>query len=372
VAGRPLVASPPLTPGAPPASDSIACVNSVFEQPWWLESVAPGRWSAAVARRGDDAVARLPFVQRRRAGLTAIVQPDLTQTLGPWIAPLEGKYARRLEIEKKLLGELIGMLPPVDLFRMNFTPALTNWLPFYWAGFEATVRYTYRLDDLTDLDRVRGDLQEHVRRGIRKAARVVEVVHDHPLEPVLRLNAATFARQGRRPPYSDDLVRRLDAACAARGARRILAAVDARGRTHAVLYLVWDARTLYPIINARDCEVQAFGANALLYWEAIRFAATVSRAFDFEGSMLEPVEHFVRGFGGRQTAYFCVWKAGRKAKAALAARAAARRLGRSRVGARVITPAARPVAALPGRSTATSPRSRPRARDRLRRARPLR
>jgi hypothetical protein len=373
VARHPVAASAPLTGATPPASDSIACVNSIFEQPWWLESVAPGRWSAAVVPRDHDVAARLPYVQRRRAGLTAIVQPHLTQTLGPWIAPLEGKYARRLETEKKLLGQLIGMLPPVDLFRMNFAPALTNWLPFYWAGFDATVRYTYRLDDLSDLDRVRGEFQEHVRRGIRKASGVVEVVDDHPLERVLRLNSATFARQGRRPPYSDDLVRRLDAACAARGARRILAAVDAHGRTHAVLYLVWDARTLYPIINARDAEVQAFGANALLYWEAIRFASTVSRTFDFEGSMLEPVEHFVRGFGGRQTAYFCVWKAGPRAKAALAARSAARRLAWSRVGARVLTPAARPGVGAPrGRSRATSLPWRLRARARLRRGRPPR
>ena len=47
-----------------------------------------------------------------------------------------------LETEKKLLGRMIEMLPPVDLFRMSFSPSLTNWLPFYWAGFEATVRYT--------------------------------------------------------------------------------------------------------------------------------------------------------------------------------------------------------------------------------------
>lgn len=313
---------------ATPRSDSIPWVNSIFEQPWWLDSVAPGSWSAAVVRRGDGVVARLPFVRRRTLGITAIVQPHLTQTLGPWVAPLEGKYARRLETEKKLLGQAIGMLPPVDLLRVNLAPSLTNWLPFYWAGFEATVRYTYRIDDLSDLDRVRGEFQDHVRRGIRKAGNVVQVDPDYPLDPVLRLNARTFARVGRRPPYSDDLVRRLDAACAARGARRILAAVDAQGRTHAVLYVVWDERTLYPIINARDPELQAFGANALLYWEAIRLASTVSRTFDFEGSMLEPIEHFVRGFGGRQTAYFSVWKAGPKAKAVLAARSAARRLRR--------------------------------------------
>ena len=121
---------------------------------------------------------------------------------------------------------------------------------------------------------------------------------------------------------------RLDAACAERGARRILSAVDARGRTHAVLYVVWDDRTLYALINARDPELQAFGANTLLYWEAIRHAAEVSTVFDFEGSMIEPIEHFVRGFGGRQTPYFCVSKAGLKARSALAARSARDAIGR--------------------------------------------
>jgi hypothetical protein len=300
----------------------MACVNSVFEQPWWLDAVAPGRWSAAVVRQGDDVVARLPYTYRRRPGLMTIVQPELTQTLGPWLACLEGKYARRLEREKRLLGQLIELLPPFDFLRVNLSPSLTNWLPFYWAGFDATVRYTYRIEDLTDLERIRAEFQEHVRRGIRKAEGAVAVECNHPLDDLLRLNALTFARQGRRPPYSDEYVRRLDAACAARGSRRIFAAVDARGKPHAALYVVWDERTLYPIINARDPSSCAVGANTLLYWEAIRLASQVSRAFDFEGSMLEPIEHFVRGFGGRQTAYFSIFKAGLKGKSAVAARSA--------------------------------------------------
>jgi Acetyltransferase (GNAT) domain len=327
MAGDPALARPAVGPAAQ-RRDAVPWVNSIFEQPWWLDAVAPGRWGSVAVRRGDDVVARLPYTRRRTLGVTAIVQPDLTQTLGPWLAPLEGKYARRLETETKLLGQLIEKLPPVDLFRVNFSPSLTNWLPFYWAGFDATVRYTYRIDDLSDLDRVRREFQEHIRRGIRRAEEVVEVDADFPLEPLLRLNAGTFARHGRRSPYSDELVRRVDAACAARGSRRILAAVDARGRTHAVLWVAWDERTLYPLINARDPELQAFGANTLLYWEAIRLASTVSRSFDFEGSMLRPIEHFVRGFGGRQTPYLSVFRLTPKARAALAARAVARRLRR--------------------------------------------
>jgi GNAT acetyltransferase-like protein len=308
--------------------ETVPWVNSVFEQPWWLDTVAPGQWSAATVRRGDDVVARLPYMCRRRYGLTTIVQPHLTQTLGPWLAPTTCKYAKRLEAEKRLLGQLIEALPPFDFFRMNFSPAMTNWLPFYWAGFEATVRYTYRIEDLSDLDRVHADFQESVRRGIRKAQGALAVDDDYPLEDLLRLNTETFARQGLRPPYSDAFVRRLDAACSARGSRRVLGAIDADGRAHAGLYVVWDEHTLYPLINARDPELQAFGSNTLLYWEAIRLASEVSRVFDFEGSMLEPIEHFVRAFGGRQTPYFSVSKAGIRARSVLAMRSARRAVGR--------------------------------------------
>ena len=77
-----------------------------------------------------------------------------------------------------------------------------------------------------------------------------------------------------------------------------------------MLYVVWDERTLYALMSARDRELQPAGANTLLYWEAIRLAAEVSRVFDFEGSMVEPIEHYFRGFGGRQTPYFCITKAG--------------------------------------------------------------
>jgi GNAT acetyltransferase-like protein len=333
VAEHPPVATPALSGTAVPG-DSIPWVNSVFEQPWWLDCVAPGAWDAAIVRRGDEVVARLPYVCRARLGSTTIVQPPLTQTLGPWLAPIGGKYARRLETEKKLLEQLIDELPRFAYFRQSFSPSLTNWLPFYWAGFEATVRYTYRIEDLSDLDRVHGEFQEQVRRGIRKGLCSVEVDADCSLAELLRLDAQTYLRQGLRPRYPEAVVRRLDAACAARGARRILRAVDARGRTHAALYVVWDERTLYPLINARDPDCQAFGANTLLYWEAIRLASAVSSVFDFEGSMLKPVEHFFRGFGGRQTPYLSVSKATLGAKLALAARSArqtvSRRLGRQR------------------------------------------
>jgi len=46
----------------------------------------------------------------------------------------------------------------------------------------------------------------------------------------------------------------------------------------------------------------------LCLWEAIRYASTVTKQFDFEGSMIESVERFFRAFGAVQTPYFRITK----------------------------------------------------------------
>jgi len=52
----------------------------------------------------------------------------------------------------------------------------------------------------------------------------------------------------------------------------------------------------------------------------------VTDVFDFEGSMLPPVERYFRAFGARQTPYLRVSRTSRRGRAALAARAGWRRL----------------------------------------------
>jgi hypothetical protein len=39
-----------------PRADETSCANAIFQQPWWLDAVAPGRWdvricNAAVAEK---------------------------------------------------------------------------------------------------------------------------------------------------------------------------------------------------------------------------------------------------------------------------------------------------------------------------------
>jgi hypothetical protein len=286
--------------------------NAIFRQPWWLDAVAPGRWDEVVVTKGDEVAARLPYVVKKRYGLTTLTMPPLTQFLGPWLRPGEGKTATRLASEKDLMEELIEGLPRFDHFCQNFQHSVTNWLPFYWKGFTQTTRYTYRLEDLTDLDAIWSGFAENVRRAVRKAEKALSVRTDPGLGEFLRLNALTFSRQGEEVPYSAELVGRLDSACAEREARKMIFAQDEGNRLHAAIYIVWDSEAAYNLMLGSDPELRGSGASSMLMWEAIKFASKVTKAFDFEGSMIESIERSFRSFGATQTPYSQVSRMSRR------------------------------------------------------------
>jgi lipid II:glycine glycyltransferase (peptidoglycan interpeptide bridge formation enzyme) len=294
--------------------------NSIFQTSWWLDAVMPNAWDTIELYQEGKVIARLPYAVKHKFGLTLFTMPSLTQTLGPWINPLTGKYATQLAQQKELFTSLIKQLPYHDLFNQCFHYSITNWLPFYWHGFSQTTRYTYVIEDLADLDKIWNDIQSNIRNKIRKAQKEIVVRTDLGIEQFLDLNTMTFRRQGLALPYSRELVRRLDSACVDHQSRKIFFAEDAQGCIHAAIYLIWDERSAYYLISGSDPTLRNSGAIPLLIWEAIQFASTVTKKFDFEGSVIEPIEIFFRDFGAKQTPYFQVMHMSRRMKLLMAGR----------------------------------------------------
>lgn len=303
-----------------------SCANAIFQQPWWLDAVAPGRWGQAVVERDGRTVARLPYTVRGRGRWRMLTQPPLTQTLGPWVEPSGAKPANALAREMELLTALEAALPPAEAFLQGFSPTMLNALPFFWAGYRLEMRYTYRLEGLRSEEALWDGLRGNIRREIRKARKRVEIQDDLGLDRFYDVWAKTFSRQGLEPPLALPQLDRLDAACATRGARAMLFASDEADRVHSVTYVVWDEHAAYYLLGGSDPELRTSGAASLLIWEAIMRARQVTDTFDFEGSMLEPLERFIRAFGARQAPYLSVSRTSSLARAALAARAGWRRV----------------------------------------------
>jgi lipid II:glycine glycyltransferase (peptidoglycan interpeptide bridge formation enzyme) len=270
-------------------------------------------------------VAALPFAVRGPRWFRVLSQPPLTPFLGPWIAREEGaKYGTSLGDQMELQAQLESRLPAAEAFHQNFSSSVINCMPFIWAGYRAEVRYTYLLDDLTSEQTLWNGLAGNIRREIRKAQRRLEVREATDVDRFYQVWAKTFERQGAAAPDRARL-ERIDAACGQRDARLMLFACDEADQVHAVAYVVRDRRTAYYLMGGGDPVLRTSGASSLLIWEAIRRAHLFSQVFDFEGSMLRPVERFFRAFGGRQTPYVHVSRATRAGNAALAVRALAER-----------------------------------------------
>jgi hypothetical protein len=282
----------------------------LFCQSWWLQAVSPDDFQVLALRKGGRIVAGIPLVTSRSFAQTLVHMPPLTQTLGVLLSPpSKQSYVANLSAEMELLKTLVAAIPRVAYFSMNFHYNFTNWLPFYWAGYRQTTRYTYILPQLDDEKTLWAGLRSNIRTDIQKASRSnLSIETDDTPDRLYKMTIKTFSRQGAGMPYSASFFEGLDRACRERGARMILTAVDNSSRVHASAYVVWDAKSAYYLAGGADPELRNSGATSLLLWESIKRASRVTQKFDFEGSMIPSVERFFRAFGARQMPYFSITK----------------------------------------------------------------
>lgn len=294
----------------------------IFSRDWWMDAVCGAdNWDVLLVEKKGEIIASMPCYMRRKYGLKIIEQPRLTFTNGIWIKyPPEQNITKRLAYEKDVMNEIIEQIDAlkVDYFAQNFSPYITNWLPFYWAGYKQTTRYTQRITEISDPEALWASFPNstNVRTNIRKAQKKLAVRDDLGLDKLIEIKDMAFARQGLKSSYTYDLVSKVDAACVAHNARKMFFAEDAKGRVHAALYLVWDPDSAYYILGGQDPSLRNSEANSLIIWEAIKFASTVTKVFDFEGSPIERIERFFRSFNPEQTPYYEITKMSRKMKLA--------------------------------------------------------
>lgn len=283
--------------------------NSVFEQPWWLDIVAPGKWGEVFVKEGSEVVGRMPYVLEKGR----IVMPPYTQTLGPWIKPEYRSFQAgnaQLSRQKEIISALIDQLPAHKSFKMTFDSANEYILPYRWLGFRYTPQFSYRLCDLSDLDSVYSLFHKTAKKNIRRASGRTHVVVETDPNNVIGQMKKTFSNQKRGLPGGEKNIERIINGAIEHGNGKILTAFDDDGNVHASDFLLFDERICYDVMGGSDPEFRNSGAASLVFWEAIKSASQTSKAFDFEGSNIEGIENIFRQFGGERVINYAVTKQG--------------------------------------------------------------
>lgn len=286
----------------------------IFSQYWWLDAVA-GRnnWNVVMVKNKNEILATMPYLIKKKYGMSISIMPQLTQTLGPWIKPdTPRNHSKDLSNQKMLMNGLITQLPRFDYFSQNWNHKYTNWLPFYWSGYNQTTRYTYIIDCLDDHNQVISNFSRSKRKNIRKSEKDLNIVFDISFSDFYENHKLTLSKQGRKISYSKEIFEKIYKAGYKHKSAKTIAAYDNKGNLHGALFIIWDKMSAYDLISTIDPDFRNSGAASVLVKEAIKFSSVVSSSFDFEGSMIEGVEHSFRQFGAKQTPYFKVYKSNSK------------------------------------------------------------
>lgn len=277
----------------------------LFHTPWWLDAVlGPDQWQAiGLADKQGDPLVFMPITYRKKWGLTMVDKPPLTPYLGPlWSRPLSDIA------EMDTLAQLVTLLPKPWYFRATLRPEAAAGLPFSWAGYRLTTRYTYRIE-ISNPNELFSAANRNARRNLQKGADQYTVTPEW--KPAL-LHAhlrAVFHRQDQPVPIRLVLLERLATALAPRDRGHLLVARDSEGTAQGTLLTAWDQDTYYLIATGATPAGRRDGAFYALLHSLPGFIPAQCQILDFcGGSRLPGVARRNLGLGAVGVVYLEVKK----------------------------------------------------------------
>jgi hypothetical protein len=280
-------------------------------QPWWWDALCGEDWKVLLVEENNgDLLAALPYSTFKKGPFKVMQSPPFTTYCGPWLKyPTDKnlKSAATIAFEKKTLGSLAENLPKTHFTSLHLSPDITNWLPFYWAGYSQTTRYTYRLDLNREEETIFANLKQSLRTDLRKSDLAYFLETSNDVSHFYPLVKHSYENQGQNIPYQFITLNKLFKACSNNKAGKLILAKDKQdGKALAGLFLAWDDRVVHAIASGQKDKSGPWMQH--LFWQAISEHIGKKETFDFEGSMHETIEHFLRGFGGEMVPYHRIYK----------------------------------------------------------------
>lgn len=276
----------------------------LFLKDWWLDAVAPQQWSFVHYGPDDDPIAVLPFLFTRRGPFTRITNVRLCTYGGPFIIyPENQTRASRIKLERKITENLINQLPKADIVVLQSHPDFNYWQSFLWEGYQVTPRTSYVIPSSRGMSEVEENLHTSIRQNLRKVEDHIKV-RTGSVQELMTLADKTFAHQNEPTPYSAGQLKQIVKATEQQEAIFLWVAVDDQDKAHAATLFLMDKRYLYYFKAGSDPQQRSSGAQTLLIWKALEFAAQKGLDFNFLGSINPSIELFMSRFGPIQSNYY--------------------------------------------------------------------
>ena len=278
----------------------------VFMWSVWLDAVSKN-WSVNTLHDAENQlVGAIVFQTGSKYSIKTIINPHMTPYHGLWFNDQIFKTEKdKISKYKKISAVLIDSLPESGYINIRLPTLINDVQEFKWKGFDAHVRYTYKISRDTDLEKLWSLLDYKRRNAIVKAQKELFIEETNDIQQHYLTVQQTFKRANEHHPVTLETYKSMFDGLNATGHAKIFCIKDENKIAQASLLLIWDHSTAYMISHGTADNAHR-GATSLLIWNAIEFSIQKKLDLDFEGSDIQRIESFYRDFGGDLTPYFQV------------------------------------------------------------------
>ncbi len=251
----------------------------IYSFSWFLDIVSP-EWEALV---GDDYRYVMPLPVKRKFGLKYIVQPVLTQQLGIFSTE---------EIEKKVIDSFIRSIP-YRSYEMNLNEQNL---------IDKSVKCVNLILDLNEsLNLIEEKINTNTHRNIAKAQK-------NNLFVTWNLSSTDFLDYYFQTLVSyskpnNKITRNLIQTCISRQSAILIGAYNREMELVSALCLLKSKNRFIYLLPVSNEKGKKSSAMFLIIYDIIKKFAGSDKKLDFEGSMIDGIAGFYKGFGASEVYY---------------------------------------------------------------------
>lgn len=136
----------------------------IYSKPWWMDAVCgPENWDVWLYESGGTVLAAMPYYMEQRGPYRYITKAPLTQNNGIIFKEEPNqKLVTKMEMQERIINAACAFIQSLglDVYEQQYSPSFQNWLPFFWNNYTAITRYTYVIENTSDLDYVMQNIEK--------------------------------------------------------------------------------------------------------------------------------------------------------------------------------------------------------------------
>ena len=258
--------------------------NQLYGYSWYLDLVSPG-WCAIVE---DDYNSVMPLPVKKKYGIKYIIQPPYTQQLGVFTKEKCG--SRKL---KSFIEAIPSFYKLIDI-NLNHSNDSTG------LSFKHGNKTNYELEIPGSKDGLKKKYSENTGRNVQKALNEVEIMENIPINEIAGLIKENPIQEMSSGQFNwiNNFMEKIEE----RGNKLIVGAYHNGILCAAVFLINFKERIYYMIPVSSSTGKEKRAMFAILDYIIGKYAGS-KMTLDFEGSNIEGIARFYKGFGASPISY---------------------------------------------------------------------